>query len=48
MIRRLPTAAAVRWPQSQDLVGFTDKASAKGGGGYVYNKCEQNPFAEGC
>ena len=32
-----------------DLVGFTSAdAAATGGGAYVYNKCEANPFADGC
>ena len=37
-----------------DLVAFTSAeaaASVGGGGGgatYVYNKCEANPFADGC
>ena len=38
-----------------DLVAFTSaEAAATGGGGggggatYVYNKCEANPFADGC
>jgi len=32
-----------------DLVSFTNAAAAKASGGaYVYNKCDANPFAEGC
>ena len=37
-----------------DLVAFGDGSAAGSGGGggaggsYVYNKCEANPFAEGC
>jgi FKBP-type peptidyl-prolyl cis-trans isomerase len=31
-----------------DMVGFSDKKSLQQSAQYVYDKCEQNPFAEGC
>ena len=32
-----------------ELVGFGDaKAAAESSGVYVYDKCKQNPFADGC
>ena len=31
-----------------DLVAFSNKEAAAKQGGQYYDKCEQNPFAEGC